>query len=314
MLAGSSPEQDGMTKPVYWLARHLAPALIAGLLGAAPALAESAVWLAERGDERVFIGGTVHLLSLDDYPLPAPFDTAYDRADALVFETDMAALADPAVQQQMAALALLPAGTTLRDTVSAATFAELEDYLDGIGLDIALFERMRPTLLAMTLTLMELQRLGVGELGVDMYYQTRAESEGKATGALETVEAHLAYLRGLAGGREDEFLRYTLADMAELGPQLERLMADWRGGKLDGVDQHVLSPMRESFPGVYTSLIVERNTLWLPQLEAMAATPPVEFVLVGLAHLAGPEGLLAMLRERGFEVSRAGSAETAAQP
>jgi hypothetical protein len=61
--------------------------------------------------------------------------------------------------------------------------------------------------------------------------------------------------------------------------------------------------MREQTPDIYEALLVERNKAWLMKIEAMLQTPELEYVLVGALHLAGPDSLLSMLRQRGYSVS-----------
>ena len=75
--------------------------LLATLLPLTQVSAQSSVWVATSGEEKVYLGGTVHLLRPTDYPLPAPFETAYAASDKLYFETDIAGLNDVAVQARM---------------------------------------------------------------------------------------------------------------------------------------------------------------------------------------------------------------------
>lgn len=50
------------------------------------------------------------------------------------------------------------------------------------------------------------------------------------------------------------------------------------------------------------ALLHDRNVAWLPRLESTFATPGAHFIAVGAAHLLGEDGLVALLRSRGFEV------------
>ena len=51
-------------------------------------------------------------------------------------------------------------------------------------------------------------------------------------------------------------------------------------------------------------LLVERNRNWLPKLESFFARRGRTFVVVGAAHLVGPDGLLAMLKSKGYSVEQ----------
>ena len=61
--------------------------------------------------------------------------------------------------------------------------------------------------------------------------------------------------------------------------------------------------MQEQMPQLYKLMLVERNQRWLPQLERLFASPGVELVVVGSAHLTGPDGLISQLIARGYRVS-----------
>jgi uncharacterized protein YbaP (TraB family) len=57
-------------------------------------------------------------------------------------------------------------------------------------------------------------------------------------------------------------------------------------------------------PAAYNSLITERNRNWMPQLDACLKRSTPCFVIVGAAHIVGPQGLLALLRQRGYQIEQ----------
>ena len=66
------------------------------LLLAVPAHALSPVWMVEKDGRLMFVGGTLHVLTAENYPLPKAFETAYSRSGLVVFETDLGKMEDPA--------------------------------------------------------------------------------------------------------------------------------------------------------------------------------------------------------------------------
>jgi uncharacterized protein YbaP (TraB family) len=52
-------------------------------------------------------------------------------------------------------------------------------------------------------------------------------------------------------------------------------------------------------------MFVSRNQAWLPQIQALFGNKEQELVLVGLGHLAGSDGLLALLQQAGYQVEAA---------
>ena len=65
------------------------------------AVAETSLWRVSKGANELYIGGTVHVLSASDYPLPKAYDVAFNKATKLVFETDTEATQDPAFGQSL---------------------------------------------------------------------------------------------------------------------------------------------------------------------------------------------------------------------
>ena len=50
-----------------------------------------------------------------------------------------------------------------------------------------------------------------------------------------------------------------------------------------------------------TQLLTDRNKRWIPLMAQQAACKPT-FFAVGAAHLGGPSGVLALLRQQGYQV------------
>jgi uncharacterized protein YbaP (TraB family) len=60
----------------------------------------------------------------------------------------------------------------------------------------------------------------------------------------------------------------------------------------------------KSDPLMYQRLLVERNRNWMPKIEALFARRGKTLVVVGAAHLLGPDGLIAMLKAKGYTVEQ----------
>ena len=279
------------------------PAL-ALLLLSLPGFAASPVWKIEKDGREFYLGGTMHVLTARDYPLPGAFATAYDNSARVVFETDIAAMNDPAFQQYLLRAVSYGDGGSLRQAISATTWQALAGYFEARGVPMSSVEHFKPGMVATMMTVIELQRLGVNSEGVDAYYDQLARADGKARGKLETLEQQASFLANLGAGREDALLRYSLADLERLPVLWREMTRAWRSGDIRWLNDNLAQDMRRNFPGIYRSLLVDRNHDWMPQLEAMAATPEVEFVLVGALHLVGEAGLLALLEARAYRVTQ----------
>jgi uncharacterized protein YbaP (TraB family) len=65
----------------------------------------------------------------------------------------------------------------------------------------------------------------------------------------------------------------------------------------------LLTELKE-YPRLYRVLVVERNQRWLKRIEGYLTQRGQVMVIVGAAHMAGPDGLLEALRKRGHTVAK----------
>ncbi|MCG8637650.1 MAG: TraB/GumN family protein [Desulfobacterales bacterium] len=271
------------------------------LIWVVAAQAGSPVWKITDGDRHLYVGGTIHVLGEADYPLPAEFDRAYKDSRILVFETDIGEMENPGFANQMMAQMVYRDDRTLKRLLSPATFTDLKQYAGERGIPVETFNQFKPGLVMIFLTLNEIERLGAGGTGVDEFYFKRGTGDGRAMHFLESPMAQVNFLSGIGIGNEDEMIAYILKDVEKLPTLLPVMKKAWRTGDNELLYKETLAPLKKEYPDLFHSLMVERNLNWLPQIQKMMATPEVEFVLVGAAHLAGDQGLLELLREKGFK-------------
>lgn len=269
-----------------------------------PLQASSPVWLVESGSTKLFLAGTVHILRDSDYPLPRAFETAYARAQTLAFETDIAATQDTSFQQRLLKAIALPKGTSLKQLLKPQTLDRLQTYLQENQLGLNQFAGLKPSMIAMTMTMIELKKLGVGSQGVDNYFYQKARQDGKPTLALESVQKQIDFLAQMGQGQEDLMILQTLNEIETLETEFSHMLRSWRQGDTQKLEELFITPMKNDFGPIYQQLLVKRNRNWLPQLIEYMQTPEIEMVLVGSAHMPGQDGLLILLEKAGYQISQ----------
>ena len=149
----------------------------------------ASVWQVSSDNQTMYIGGTIHVLSSSDYPLPPQYDEAYRASAKIVFETDMAALQSVKFQQDMMRLLTYQDGGTFKDELSSKTVQALEKHFSARAIPIDNLLSFKPSLLAITLSNIELQVLGLTSEGVDRHFANRAIADNRKIGWLESPEA-----------------------------------------------------------------------------------------------------------------------------
>lgn len=262
------------------------------------------VWSVDSGQGCVTLMGSIHTLRQDAYPLAEVYQKAYDAAQALVFETDMARMNDPATQARLLALGLYPEGESLFDHLSVEARENLEHVLQRMGIPPVQFSRFKPWFCALNLVLLELQRLGYSPMhGLDMHFYQQARQDGKALRHLEPVEDQIQLLASMEKDFQEEFLLQSLQELEVLGSMASRMTDAWRTGNANALHDIIRAEF-EGFPEVYDRFLLDRNQAWLPRIEALIQGGESALVIVGAGHLVGPEGLVRMLEKRGYRVEQ----------
>jgi hypothetical protein len=269
---------------------------------AQPRAERSFIWKATNDRGVVYLVGSVHMLTKDFYPLAPSLDAAFKDSDLLVEEVDLAEMLTPSTQFSLLAKGMLPAGQTIDKVISPATMKLVSARLDNLGMPLAALQQFKPWFLAMTLMAVEWQKAGFDSaLGLDKHFYDRAQTDRKAVQGLETSAYQIARFDEMTMSQQDHFLAESLKDLDSEKASVEKLAAAWKAGDLPTVERFVLQDLKDD-PQMYQRLLVERNRNWLPKIEALFARPGHAFVVVGAAHLVGPDGLLAMLKAKGIRV------------
>src|SRR4029077_7896792 len=196
---------------------------------------------------------------------------------------------------------MLPAGQTIDQVVSPATLALINKHTGG-AIPLEALKQFKPWFLAMTLEALEWQSAGFdASLGLDKHFFDRAQTEGKTIQGLETTDFQISLFDGLTMEQQDRFLAETLKRVDKEKPAVARLTGGWKTGDRATVERLVMSDVK-SDPVIYDRLLVARNKAWLPKIDALFSPPRPALVVGGAAHLVGPDGLIAMLKAKGYQV------------
>ncbi|MEP4888755.1 MAG: TraB/GumN family protein [Aliiglaciecola sp.] len=264
----------------------------------------SPLWKVSKGNDHVIIGGTIHVLSEKDYPLPEKFEKAYEASNTLVFESDISKMNSPEFQQQSLQYILLQDGKTIKDFLSEKTYKALEVHLQERNLSVQQFSNLKPSFLSVTLSMIELQMMGVSSAGVDAYYSAKGIGDQKQIDWFEQPEEQMAMLADMGKGEEDAMIAYGLKDVANIKEMMPKLIEAWRAGDLQKLAELGIDEMARDYPDIYDQLLVQRNKNWIPKIEQFFGNQQKELILVGALHLAGDQSVLKLLQAKGYSVEK----------
>jgi len=231
-------------------------------------------------------------------------EQAYDDAEAIVGELDVASAIAGMMGPKALALQMLPEGQTLATALGPDLYGRLKQEAAALGMDTDFMTRYQPWFAALQVQQLRLLRAGFNPLqGIDMQIAMRAGADGKPMRGLEQVEDQLGLFASLPMEQQREFLRATL-DEKDLDGQMQDITQAWRTGNVDVLGKLLRDGAEES-PELFQKLTTDRNRRWLPQIEQMLQDPRNDYlVVVGALHMVGSDGLVELLRRKGYRVEQ----------
>ncbi len=259
------------------------------------------LWKVQSPQNSIYLAGSIHVLQAHHYPLQRVFDDAFNESSRVIFEVDLDELSSPLAQMHMVKKGLYLNGKTLANVLSPESYAIAKGNLMTLGLDIKDFHRMKPWMTATAVMAMELQKLGFeSAYGVDRHFFEKAQATGKAIQGLETVEFQLDLFAKLSPSMQEQFLLQTLEELKSLDAQVSDMVKAWKKGNVQELE--VLLAGMDEYPELNQAIVINRNHDWLPHIEqALQEKDPV-FIVVGALHLLGKEGLVSILKNKGYLV------------
>jgi len=276
---------------------------------------EGLLWRVERqGGAPSYLFGTMHVTDPRVTEPPEVAKTALAGARTVVIETTdildrqtlMAAmLAKPE-------LMMFPTGESLTDHLSPEERKLVEEALEKRGIPLQSVVKTKPWLLVSLVSLpeCELKRQQAGALVLDAKLAQDAKAAGKRVAGLETVEEQLSAMASLPMELHMRGLVGALGLGDRMDDMIETMIVLYEGGET-GMFRPALSGLLElgeeeagDYAAFEETMVQMRN-----RIMAERAAPLLDeggaFIAVGAMHLPGEGGIIELLRQAGYEVSRA---------
>jgi uncharacterized protein YbaP (TraB family) len=307
----------GKSKRASTLSRRLAVALVLVTVGCASPLppperpdipfGEGRIWQIERaGQPTSWAFGTIHVTDPRVFDLPAAADTAFEDSDIAVFEVDYRRRSS---REELNEIFYLPEGQSLRDVVGFDTYRDMQRLMRTEGMYWYGYHRRQPWVAWMALSnreiLVDLQSDSERPV-LDDWLLLQARKAGKEVTFLETDVEQWRVLSGIPMDHQVSMLRSTIDTYYSARTRVETVNI-YLAGDLAmryALWRRSLSHMKPAAAETYhRRLISDRNRLMVERALPMMAKASV-FLAVGAIHMPGEDGILQLLVDRGFTVTR----------
>jgi uncharacterized protein len=266
--------------------------------------ATPALWevRAPTGDAKLYLFGTFHLLPKSLTWQTRAFGKTFKSAKSVVFELDQAEMLNPANQQLLLRRGMLLEGETLAQIVGPELYAKVAAAGQKIGVPALALQRMRPWMASVLLAVQSAKAAGFEPgAGVETVLQSMAATAKMPSSGLETMVEQIDALAALDADGAKQMLEETASELVNADKVFKEMLDAWVSGDSTKLEVAFLNDM-QAFPKAYDALLKQRNLRWLPKLEALLANRKPVFVAVGAGHLIGPDGVVALLRAKGYRI------------
>ena len=244
----------------------------------------------EKGDQTLYIFGTMHILTEQYYNLDKTVQKALKKSDTLFLEaTD---LNDPAVQAQMMQKLALPSGKTLKDLIRPSLYDSINVFFEKQFplLPFETLEKQHPFIISQALTMMEIY--GKKTFMLENELTKLAKENKQPTKGFETALEQIGFIDSL----DYNDLMVSLLESEDSPITLEQMMKVYAA-----CDTTKLAEMGgEMNSEMEAILLTERNNKWIATIVKSTGN---NFIAVGALHLLGGNGLLNQLQKLGYTIT-----------
>lgn len=242
-----------------------------------------------------YLFGTIHLTcdtSLDENTL-----NALEATEQLYLELDMD---DKSIQMQMMKLMMMKDGAKLSTLLSPEDFKILDEFMKkNLNMSAKLFDSFKPFMIS---SMLFPKMLDCKSKSVESELMKITKEQNEEIFGLEKAEDQMKVFDEISYQDQAEELLKTVKDNLEKDKkEFQEMITIYQNKDIEGM----LKLMNESDNKITSEnqdiLLNDRNKNWIPIMVKTMKDKPT-FFGVGAGHLAGEEGVIKLLRKKGYKV------------
>ena len=242
-----------------------------------------------------YLFGTIHMICKEDYTFSELTKQKFNRSKQVYLELD---IDDPTLQSVMMGLMQLPDKESLKNKLGGNNFNRLDSFLKKeMNMNLAVFNGFKP-MMVMSLLAQRLLSCAAME-SYEINFVKMASEQKKELLGLERVEDQVAVFDAIPDSLEIRSIMSIVNNFESQKNEFNRMSSLCKAQNLESLYQlMVASP---EMMGSQELLLDRRNRNWIPIMES-AMKISSTFFAVGAGHLAGSQGVLELLRKKGYKM------------
>ena len=242
-----------------------------------------------------YLFGTIHLTcdtSLDENTL-----NALEATEQLYLELDMD---DKSIQMQMMKLMMMKDGAKLSTLLSPEDFKILDEFLKkNLNMSAKMFDSFKPFMIS---SMLFPKMLDCKSQSVESELMKITKEQNEEIFGLEKAEDQMKVFDEISyQDQADELLKTVKDNLEKDKKEFQEMITIYQNKDIEGM----LKMMSDSDNKITSEnqdiLLNDRNKNWIPIMVKTMKDKPT-FFGVGAGHLAGEEGVIKLLRKKGYKV------------
>lgn len=250
------------------------------------------------GSSPSYLLGTIHSSDPRVVRLKPAVQQALNRSDRFVMEMEM----DASALMTFGTSMLLTDGNDLESLLGADLFGQVLKATGDYGLPEMAVRNLKPWVVMALLSMPKPS----GEPILDLVLYQQATTAGKPTAGLESAQEQLSVFEGLSMEDQIDLLKMTLAQLPALPRLMDRLIEAYAADDLNRIADIAAGYKNQSNLEALNRFTFRLNDGRNTRM-AQRIIPYLQqgntFIAVGAMHLAGPSGLISLLRRQGYRVT-----------
>lgn len=245
--------------------------------------------------EPSYLYGTIHMIGKSDFFVRAEIDTVFSKCSQVAFEID---LDDIAQLNSAQAWVNLPEDLKLDEIVPPGAYQKIKTYFsDSLGLNLVDFNSQKPFAVYQQFLSGLIQD---EQESYEMYFLMKSISAQKSIVGLEKITDEFRVIDAVPYEQQIQWLMDGIDSIHSYRENFKELVSAYKEENLNKIET-LLSDDPVVMGELADDLLQKRNQNWMDEIENYINTQPT-FIAVGAAHLPGDDGLIRLLKAKGYIV------------
>jgi len=265
------------------------------------------MWSVSSPTTTVYLMGSIHVASKKMYPLNPKIEDAFKKSNILGVEVNVQKTDMVLIASLVREYGFLKNGNKLEYLLDKETINIVKDLSKEYGLLFNQVNLMQPWLVALTLDQAYSMKFKYRlKYGIDIHFLNEAQKFKKDIVEMESLESQFSIFSELNYDIQKIFLNGVIDKIINKKNETKILLNFWKKGDVKKLEYLILRDFKKykgSWP-LYQALIVERNIEMTKKIEKFLKSKKKYFIVVGAGHLIGDNGVVRLLRDKGYKIKR----------